>query len=96
VILDRAKIEPRRRVECVAAYCRYQHAVPRAAIAERLFVPKTPALVRQHVERLRDAMTANGWLQAIRSLFTVYTPEIIPANQAPRCSTLRRPRSGRA
>src|SRR5258708_16142804 len=52
--------------------------VSRAAIADRLLAPHAPALVRQHVERLRDAMTTDGWRQAIRSLFTVYTPDIIP------------------
>jgi pimeloyl-ACP methyl ester carboxylesterase len=57
--------------------------VSRAAIAERLLTPKTPALVRQHVERLRDAMTTGGWRQAIWSLFTVYTPDIIPAIKCP-------------
>jgi pimeloyl-ACP methyl ester carboxylesterase len=35
--------------------------VSRAAIASRLLAPHTPALVRQHVERLRDAMTTDGW-----------------------------------
>jgi pimeloyl-ACP methyl ester carboxylesterase len=53
--------------------------VSRAAIANRLLAPDTPPLVRRHVERLRDAMTTDGWRQAIRSLFTVYTPDIIPA-----------------
>lgn len=53
--------------------------VSRAAVANRLLAPDTPLLVRQHVERLRDAMTTDGWRQAIRSLFTVYTPEIISA-----------------
>jgi pimeloyl-ACP methyl ester carboxylesterase len=51
--------------------------VSRAAIADRLLAPNAPPLVRQHVERLRDAMTTDGWRQAIRSLFTVYTPDII-------------------
>jgi pimeloyl-ACP methyl ester carboxylesterase len=49
----------------------------RAAIADRLLTPDTPSAVRQHVERLRDGMTTDGWRQAIRSLFTVYTPDII-------------------
>jgi pimeloyl-ACP methyl ester carboxylesterase len=53
--------------------------VSRAAIADRLLAPNTPPLVRQHVERLRDAMTTDGWRQAIRSLFTVYTPDIVSA-----------------
>lgn len=51
--------------------------VSRASIADRLLTPHAPAAVRQHVERLRDAMTTDGWRQAIRSLFTVYTPDII-------------------
>jgi pimeloyl-ACP methyl ester carboxylesterase len=57
--------------------------VSRAAIADKLLAPQTPALVRRHVERLRDAMTTEGWRQAIRSLFTVYTPDIIPAVKCP-------------
>jgi pimeloyl-ACP methyl ester carboxylesterase len=40
-------------------------------------------LVRQHVERLRDAMTTDGWRQAIRSLFTVYTPDVISEVRCP-------------
>jgi pimeloyl-ACP methyl ester carboxylesterase len=57
--------------------------ISRAAIANRLLTPHTPPLVRQHVERLRDAMTTDGWRQAIRSLFTVYTPDIISAVRCP-------------
>src|SRR5882762_89358 len=57
--------------------------VSRAAIADRLLTPHTPSLVRQHVERLRDAMTNDGWRQAIRSLFTVYTPDVISEVRCP-------------
>jgi pimeloyl-ACP methyl ester carboxylesterase len=57
--------------------------VSRAAIADRLLTPNTPPLVRQHVERLRDAMTTDGWRQAIRSLFAVYTPDIISEVRCP-------------
>jgi pimeloyl-ACP methyl ester carboxylesterase len=57
--------------------------VSRAAIADRLLTPDTPSAVRQHVERLRDAMTTDGWRQAIRSLFTVYTPDIIAEVRCP-------------
>ncbi|MBW7961443.1 alpha/beta fold hydrolase [Bradyrhizobium sp. BR 10261] len=57
--------------------------VSRAAIADRLLTPDTPPLVRQHVERLRDAMTTEGWRQAIRSTFTVYTPDIISEVSCP-------------
>ncbi|QPF93582.1 alpha/beta fold hydrolase [Bradyrhizobium commune] len=57
--------------------------VSRAAIANRLVAPHTPAQVRQHVECLRDGMTTDGWRQAIRSLFTVYTPDIIAAVKSP-------------
>ena len=56
--------------------------VSRAAIAERLLAPEAPALVRALVERLRDAMTTGGWRQAIRSLFTIYTPDVIPQSNA--------------
>jgi pimeloyl-ACP methyl ester carboxylesterase len=55
----------------------------RAAIADRLLAPRAPSPVRQHVERLRDAMTTEGWRQAIRSLFTVHTPDIISEVRCP-------------
>lgn len=51
--------------------------VSRSAIADRLLTPQTPHLVKGHVERLRDAMTTQGWQQAIRSLFTVSTPSLL-------------------
>jgi pimeloyl-ACP methyl ester carboxylesterase len=57
--------------------------VSRAAVADRLLAPNAPSLVRQHVERLRDAMTNEGWRQAIRSLFTVYTPDTIAEVRCP-------------
>lgn len=57
--------------------------VSRAAIADRLLAPNTPPLVRKHVERLRDAMTTDGWRQAIRSLFTVHTPDIVSEVRCP-------------
>jgi pimeloyl-ACP methyl ester carboxylesterase len=57
--------------------------VSRAAVADRLLTANTPPLVRQQVERLRDAMTTDGWRQAIRSLFTVYTPDIISEVRCP-------------
>jgi pimeloyl-ACP methyl ester carboxylesterase len=57
--------------------------VSRAAIADRLLTPHTPPLVRQYVEGLRDAMTNDGWRQAIRSLFTIYTPDAMPAVRCP-------------
>lgn len=65
--------------------------VSRAAIADRLLTPHTPSVVRRHVERLRDAMTTDGWRQAIRSLFTVYTPDVISEVSCPiaiLCGTL--------
>jgi pimeloyl-ACP methyl ester carboxylesterase len=51
--------------------------VSRAAIADRLLAPGTSSQVRDHVERLRDAMTTEGWRQAIKSMFTIYTPDVI-------------------
>jgi pimeloyl-ACP methyl ester carboxylesterase len=57
--------------------------VSRAAIADRLLAPHTQPLVRRHVERLRDAMTAEGWHQAIRSMFTIHTPDVIPDLRCP-------------
>ena len=55
----------------------------RAAVANRLLAPDAPDLVRLHVERLRDAMTTDGWRLAIRSLFTVYTPDALPTVACP-------------
>jgi pimeloyl-ACP methyl ester carboxylesterase len=57
--------------------------VSRAAIGDRLLASHAPSVVRQHVERLREAMTTDGWRQAIRSLFTVYTPDIISEIRCP-------------
>lgn len=53
--------------------------VSRADVADRLVAPEATAAVRRHVERLRDAMTTSGWRQAIKSLFSVSVPEIVPA-----------------
>lgn len=52
-------------------------AVERSAVADRLLTPETPAAVRAHVERLRDAITPGGWSQAAHMLFTVHTPELL-------------------
>jgi pimeloyl-ACP methyl ester carboxylesterase len=57
--------------------------VSRAEIADRLLASHAPTVVRRHVERLREAMTTDGWRQAIRSLFTVYTPDIISEVRCP-------------
>ncbi|MFB6451334.1 alpha/beta fold hydrolase [Bradyrhizobium tunisiense] len=54
-------------------------AVCRAEVADRLVAPQATAAVRRRVERLRDSMTTPGWRQAIRSLFSVSIPEIVPA-----------------
>jgi pimeloyl-ACP methyl ester carboxylesterase len=51
--------------------------VSRAAIADKLLAPDTSPLVRRHVERLRDAMTTEGWRRAIKSMFTIHTPDVI-------------------
>jgi len=57
--------------------------VSRAAIADKLLAPDASSLVRDHVERLRDAMTTEGWRQAIKSLFTIYTPDVIQHVRCP-------------
>ena len=57
--------------------------ISRAAIADRLLAPQTSPRVRQHVESLRDAMTTEGWRQAIRSMFTIHTPNVIPDVRCP-------------
>jgi pimeloyl-ACP methyl ester carboxylesterase len=54
-----------------------------AANADRLLTPHSPSAVRQRVERLRDSMTTDGWRQAIRSLYTVYTPDLITEIRCP-------------
>lgn len=51
--------------------------VSRKAVADRLLPPGATGEVRSRVERLRDAMTTRGWQQAIRMLYTVYTPDIV-------------------
>jgi pimeloyl-ACP methyl ester carboxylesterase len=57
--------------------------VSRAAIADRLLAPHTSPLVRRHVERLRDAMTTEGWRQAIGSMFTIHTPNVVSDLRCP-------------
>jgi pimeloyl-ACP methyl ester carboxylesterase len=57
--------------------------VSRAAITDKLLAPDASPVVRDHVERLRDAMTTEGWRQAIKSLFTVYTPDVIQHVRCP-------------
>jgi pimeloyl-ACP methyl ester carboxylesterase len=57
--------------------------ISRAAIADRLLAPDTSPLVRRRVGRLRDAMTTEGWRQAIRSMFTIHTPDVIPDLRCP-------------
>jgi pimeloyl-ACP methyl ester carboxylesterase len=57
--------------------------VPRSAVADRLLTPQTPVEVRRHVERLRDAMTTVGWRQAVKMLFSVYTPDLIGEVKCP-------------
>lgn len=54
-----------------------------AANADRLLTPHAPSAVRQRVERLRDSMTTDGWRQAIRSLYSVYTPDLIAEVRCP-------------
>jgi pimeloyl-ACP methyl ester carboxylesterase len=58
-------------------------AADRSAIADRLLTPDTPADVRRHVERLRDAVTAAGWKQAAHMLFSVHTSALIGSVQCP-------------
>jgi pimeloyl-ACP methyl ester carboxylesterase len=57
--------------------------VSRAAIADRLLAPDTSPCVRRPAERLRDVMTTEGWRQAIRSLFTIHTPDVIQDVRCP-------------
>ena len=57
--------------------------VSRAAITDKLLAPDTSPLVRRHAERLRDAMTTEGWRQAIKSMFTIHTPDVIQEVRCP-------------
>lgn len=50
----------------------------RAAIADRLLATGAPAMVREQTMRLRDAVTLEGWQQAMSMLFSVYTPHMLP------------------
>lgn len=50
----------------------------RSAIADRLLASGAPAMVRDQTMRLRDAVTQEGWQQAMSMLFTVYTPNLLP------------------
>lgn len=50
----------------------------RSVVADRLLAPNAPPLVRELTMRLRDAVTPEGWQQAMSMLFTVYTPQLLP------------------
>ena len=58
-------------------------SAPRSDVADRLLTPRTPRLIRHHVERLRDATTLTGWQQAMTTLFSVYAPAVIGDVQCP-------------
>jgi len=58
-------------------------AEDRAEVARRLLPPDAPQLVREHVMRLRDAMTLKGWMQAVGMLFSVHTPNRLAAVRCP-------------
>jgi pimeloyl-ACP methyl ester carboxylesterase len=49
----------------------------REAVVDRLLAADAPAQVRRLVARLRDAVTPEGWAQAVHMLFTVHTPSLI-------------------
>ncbi len=50
----------------------------RSAIAGRLLAPGAAPVVRELTMRLRDAVTPEGWAQAMSMLFTVHTPRLLP------------------
>lgn len=58
-------------------------AEDRVEVAQRLLPPDAPQLVREHVLRLRDAMTLKGWMQAVGMLFSVHTPDRLAAVRCP-------------
>jgi pimeloyl-ACP methyl ester carboxylesterase len=49
----------------------------RQVVADRLLAGHASPSVRAHTMRLRDAVTPEGWQQAMNMLFTVYTPKIL-------------------
>jgi pimeloyl-ACP methyl ester carboxylesterase len=68
------------RADAIATRRRQGHpdsTTDRAAVADRLLTPETPAEIRALVERLRDALTAAGWEAAVHMLFTTSMPEVI-------------------
>lgn len=73
----RGRLQGEARAAELAALVRAGAGTDRAAVAERLLTPDTPAEVRAHVERLRDAVTPRGWRQAAHMLFTVHTPDLL-------------------
>jgi pimeloyl-ACP methyl ester carboxylesterase len=81
---SRRRRGPRRRTGLMASHGGYQQTRFTRRGREQAARARHPTPgYRQHVERLRDAMTTDGWRQAIRSLFTVYTPDIISAVRCP-------------
>ena len=82
----RGRLEGTARQAELAALVRAGAASPgqdRSAVADRLLAPDTPAQVRSHVERLRDAVTPGGWRQAAHMLFTVHTPDLLAQLHCP-------------
>ncbi|MFM0060203.1 alpha/beta hydrolase [Paraburkholderia phytofirmans] len=55
----------------------------RDAVVARLLPPDAPLQVRERVAVLRDAVTADGWPQAVRMLFSVHTPSVVGGIQCP-------------
>ena len=82
----RGRLQGTAREAELAALVRAGAASPgqdRSAVADRLLAPDTPAQVRSHVERLRDAVTPGGWRQAAHMLFTVHTPDLLAQLHCP-------------
>lgn len=80
----RGRLQGEARAAELAALVRAGSAgADRSAVADRLLTPDTPAAVREPVERLRDALTPEGWRQAAHMLFTVHTPDLLPQYPGP-------------
>jgi len=73
----RGRLQGEARAAELAGLVRAGASSDRGAVADRLLTPDTPAEVRAHVERLRDAVTPRGWRQAAHMLFTAYTPDLL-------------------
>lgn len=68
--------ERERELKSMPAQTDFENA-DRSAVTERLLPTDAPIMVRQLVERLRDAVTYAGWSRGMKMMFSAYTPDLI-------------------